>query len=94
MTIFFKALDRGIKQLSASVKVFFDKRYSRCDIDPARDGLTYWRERILFAILAVSACFCLIALAPALYMAIGEGLWLLTVIDIVASLGCGSLLFF
>jgi len=80
--------------LSASVKTFFDKRYSRYEIDPATDGLTFWRERILFAVLAASTCFCLIALVPALYMAIGEGLWLLALFDIIAFLGCSSLLFF
>ena len=80
--------------MSASVKTFFDKRYSRYEIDPATDGLTFWRERILFAVLAASTCFCLIALVPALYMAIGEGLWLLALFDIIAFLGCSSLLFF
>jgi PAS domain S-box-containing protein len=94
MPIFFIKLRRVIGQLSASVKTFFDKRYSRCDIDPATDGLTYWRERILFAVLAASTCFCLIALVPALYMAISESLWLLAIFDILAFIGCGSLLFF
>jgi PAS domain S-box-containing protein len=44
---------------------------------PVKDGLSYWRERILFSILAASSALSLIALVPALRMAFQEELWLL-----------------
>ncbi len=94
MPLFFKKLGRAIRPFCVSAKAFFDKRYSRSEPELAKDGLSYWRERILFSVLAVSTAFALIALTPALYMAVGEGLWLLAIFDIIAFLGCGSLLLF
>jgi PAS domain S-box-containing protein len=82
----------SIGQLSDSAKAFFDKRYSPAEPDPTREGLAYWRERIMFSVLAASTCFCLVALAPALYLAVSEGLWLLAIFDILAFLVTGTLL--
>ena len=52
--------------------------------DPAEDGLVYWRERILFSVLAAGTGLSSIALVPAIYMALSEGLWLLMIIDLGA----------
>jgi PAS domain S-box-containing protein len=92
MPLFFKKLGRAARQWCASADAFFDKRYSSREPDSVKDGLTYWRARILFSVLAASTGLALIALVPALYMAVSEGLWLLAVFDIIAFVGCGSLL--
>jgi two-component system cell cycle sensor histidine kinase/response regulator CckA len=52
--------------------------------DPTEDGLVYWRERILFSVLAAGTGLCSVALIPAIYMALNEGLWLLAIIDFSA----------
>jgi PAS domain S-box-containing protein len=63
-----------------------------CPQDPARDGLAYWRERILLSVLAAGTGLSLIALIPAIYMAFSEGLWLLAVLDVgAAAVGAGLL---
>lgn len=54
--------------------------------DPTEDGLAYWRERILFSVLATGTGLSLIALVPAVYMAFSEGLWLLAMVDVCALL--------
>lgn len=92
MTFFFKKLRHAIRRLSASAQAWFDKRTSSGGLDPVKNGLTYWRERILLAVLASSTGFAVVALTPALYMASAEGLWLLLVCDILAFLLCGGLL--
>ena len=46
-----------------------------------KDGLIYWRERILYAILAGGVALGLFALVPAVLMAIKEKLWALVVLD-------------
>ena len=60
--------------------------------DPARDGLTLWRERILFSVLAAGNGLAILALIPSVFMAFSEGLWLLAVVDICAVLGSACLL--
>jgi PAS domain S-box-containing protein len=52
--------------------------------DPTADGLAFWRERIVFSVLATGTFLSIIALLPALYMALSEGLWLLVVVDLGA----------
>jgi PAS domain S-box-containing protein len=84
----------AIENLSAAAREFFDKRYSPAEPELAKEGLTYWRERIMFAVLAASTGFCLVALVPALYMASREGFWALAIFDVFAFLLTGSLLFF
>ena len=46
-----------------------------------KDGLIYWRERILYAILAGGVALGLFALVPAVVMAIKEKLWALALLD-------------
>ena len=46
-----------------------------------KDGLIYWRERILYAILAGGVALGLFALVPAVIMAIKEKLWYLAILD-------------
>ena len=62
------------------------------DQDPAKDGLTLWRERILFSVLAAGNGLAILALIPSVFMAFSEGLWLLAIIDICAVLGSACLL--
>jgi PAS domain S-box-containing protein len=89
---FANLISPAIHKLSASAKSFFDKRYSPEEPDPTREGLAYWRERIMFAVLAASTGFCLVALAPALYVAVSEGFWVLAIFDVLAFLLTGLLL--
>ena len=51
-----------------------------------KDGLIYWRERILYAILAGGVALGIFALVPAVVMAIKERLWALVVLDIMVYL--------
>jgi PAS domain S-box-containing protein len=60
--------------------------------DSTRDGLTLWRERILFSVLAAGNGLAILALIPSVFMAFSEGLWLLAVVDICAVLGSTCLL--
>ena len=60
--------------------------------DSTRDGLTLWRERILFSVLAAGNGLAILALIPSVFMAFSEGLWLLAVVDICAVLGSACLL--
>ena len=60
--------------------------------DPTADGLAFWRERIVFSVLATGSFLSIIALVPALYMAFSEGLWLLVVVDVGALLANTTLL--
>ena len=58
------------------------------------DGLLYWRERILFAILGTGLVLGFFAVIPAIIVAIKEDLWALVVFDTVAYLcGVGLLVF-
>jgi len=43
--------------------------------DPARNGLNYWRERIVFSVLASGMGLSLVALLPAVHMFINEKMW-------------------
>jgi PAS domain S-box-containing protein len=61
---------------------------------PVKDGLSYWRERILFSILAASSALSVIALVPALRLAFREELWLLASANAGALLISVSLLIF
>jgi signal transduction histidine kinase/CheY-like chemotaxis protein len=45
------------------------------------DGIQFWRERILFALLVTSALLGIVALGPALVVAAKERLWALMVVD-------------
>ena len=60
--------------------------------DPTEDGLAFWRERILFSVLATGTGLSLIALVPAVYMAFKEGLWLLAILDVFAAIGFACML--
>ena len=51
--------------------------------DPGQNGLQYWRERIVFSALAVGIGLSLIALVPAVRMAVSEKLWILLVFDLM-----------
>ncbi len=51
------------------------------------DGLTYWRELILHALLGTALILGLVALIPALALAISEKLWGLIVFDVCMYLG-------
>ena len=92
MPSFFEKLRRAFGQCSDAAKKFCNEKNFFRHQDPSRDGLAFWRERILFSVLLFGTGFCLIALLPALYMAFSEGLWLLALIDVLAFLVCGGLL--
>lgn len=53
--------------------------------DPNQNGLKYWRERIVFSVLAAGVGLSLLALVPTVRMAITERLWTLLVFDILAA---------
>ena len=57
-----------------------------------KDGLIYWRERILYAILAGGVALGIFALVPAVVMAIKERLWALVVLDTMVYLCAVGLL--
>ena len=61
--------------------------------DPDRDGLNYWRERIIFAVAATGSGLAFLALAPAGYQALTKQLWVLLIADILAFLLLSRLLF-
>lgn len=52
--------------------------------DPKADGLWYWRERILFGTLAGGTGLVLLALVPALHVALYEERWTLLIADLLA----------
>ena len=60
--------------------------------DPVQNGLQYWRERILFSVLAVGTGLSLVALAPAIHMFVIEKMWPLLVFVLLVFLLAGSLL--
>jgi PAS domain S-box-containing protein len=82
----------NLRKWTAAAEKFFESLSCSCHQNPAQDGLAYWRERILHSVLAAGTGLSLIALVPAVYMAFGEGLWLLAVVDIFAFLACACLL--
>jgi len=58
-----------------------------------QDSLSYWRVRILFAIIFIGLCMGLITLMPVIVMVIKEKLWGLLIFDLSAWLiGMGILL--
>jgi PAS domain S-box-containing protein len=61
--------------------------------DASAEGLKYWRERILFAVLGAGAGLSFLALLPAAYLTYTERRWNLLTADIVAFLLIGCLLF-
>ena len=61
--------------------------------DPDRDGLNYWRERIIFAVAVTGSGLAFLALVPALYQALTKQLWVLLIADILAFLLLSSLMF-
>jgi two-component system, cell cycle sensor histidine kinase and response regulator CckA len=94
MPFFYKKLRHALGRWNASAQEFFDRRYLRREGSQIKDGLAYWRERILFSVIAAGTGFSVIALVAALHMALGEGLWLLVVFDVFAFLVCSGLLVF
>jgi PAS domain S-box-containing protein len=60
--------------------------------DSARDGLSFWRERILWAALAGGWTLSFLALLPAAFMAVIEQRWVLLGVDIAALAATGCLL--
>ena len=81
-----------LRKFSSGAGRLYQRLYLPCHQNPTLDGLAYWRERILHSVLAVGGGLSLFALAPALYMALSEGLWLLFGVDICAFMACASLL--
>ena len=61
--------------------------------DPNQNGLKYWRERIVFSVLAAGVGLSLLAILPTMRLVITEKLWTLLVFDLAAMLFTGSLLF-
>ncbi len=57
------------------------------------DGLTYWREKILSAVLSAGVGLSLLALVPAVFLAFTRQLWVLLIADGLALLLVGFLLF-
>ena len=60
--------------------------------DPVLDGLNYWRERILVAVLAGGLSLSVVGLVPAAYMAFTEKRWALLAADLNAFILVGLLL--
>jgi PAS domain S-box-containing protein len=61
---------------------------------PPRDGIAYWRERILSTILAAGTALSLFALIPAVHMVWTEKRWLLLIADLAALVLTGGLILF
>jgi PAS domain S-box-containing protein len=59
----------------------------------SEDSLSYWRERILFAMLACGLGLSLVVIPPTLIMIINERLWLLAGIDACVLIGATYLFF-
>ena len=59
---------------------------------PNEDGLYYWRERILLAILGTGCALALLVFVPSLIMAIKEKLWSLVILNTMVFFGTISLL--
>ena len=62
--------------------------------DPYKDGLNYWRERILLTVLAVGTALSALALIPSVYMIWNEKRWTLLFADSIAFVLAGCLLVF
>ncbi len=75
---------KGVRLLSRFT--FFAHR------DPVQDGLNYWRERILVAVLAGGLSLSVVGLVPAAYMAFTEERWVLLAADLNAFILVGLLL--
>lgn len=60
--------------------------------DPDNDGLNFWRERILFSVLTAGAGLSIMALLPAVSLAVREGLLTLAFFDVFLLLVSLSLL--
>lgn len=82
----------GLGRWAALAERLFQKLSRFHHQDPAGDGLVFWRERILFSVLAAGTGLSLIALIPAVHMAFSEGLWLLAILDVGAVLMSACLL--
>jgi PAS domain S-box-containing protein len=61
--------------------------------NPSAEGLRYWRERILFAVLGTGEGLAFLALVPAAYLSYIEKHWNLLAADLLAFLLIGCLLF-
>jgi signal transduction histidine kinase len=61
--------------------------------DSTSDGLNYWRERVVFAVLATAAGLSLLVLTPAVYLALTKKLWIMLIVDCSAFLILVSVLF-
>lgn len=82
----------SLEKLAASMAKRVWNFYPFQHQDPTEDGLAFWRERILFSVLATGTGLSLLALVPAVYMAFKEGLWLLAIFDVFAAIGFACLL--
>ncbi len=65
----------------------------KCAHSP-QDGLDYWRERILLAMLGAGLGLSALALIPAVFLALTLELWGLLLADALAALATGYLLFY
>jgi two-component system cell cycle sensor histidine kinase/response regulator CckA len=81
--------EEGQRRFFGRIIQRIDSRYS---LQPL-DGLTYWRERILAAILTAGGGLSLLALIPAVYLALARHLWVLLFADGTALFLTGYLLF-
>ena len=92
MNGYLKALKLGVeKWVGWGFRVFLKTipfKYPTAD----ENGLAFWRERILYSVLAAGTGLSIVALVPALYMAFIEGFWLLFIFDVAAFLGITCLL--
>ena len=61
--------------------------------NPSLDGLTYWRERILDAVLTAGGGLALLALVPAIFLAFTRQLWALLIGDVIGLILMGYPLF-
>jgi PAS domain S-box-containing protein len=89
---FLKKLLHLLDQSPASAEKLVEKILLFRRQYPSSEGLLFWRERILFSMLAFSTVFSLIALVPAVFMAFSEGFWLLAIFDLLAFMVCCGLL--
>jgi signal transduction histidine kinase len=86
------ALPPGSETLITRFLRLIDHRKRFLHPDPAGEGLDYWRERLIFAVLASGSVLSLLALGPSLYLAFAKRLWPLLVADGAAFLLLISLL--
>lgn len=57
------------------------ERWTRPPVDPDRDALRHWQERVLQTVLLASVSFGFFAYVPSLWLSLKEGLWLVAAVD-------------